>query len=67
MDIQESDLTALLAQVRERDEAAARALVEALYPQVIRIVRGHLPRRVAVEDLAQEVFVKLFSRLDQYR
>lgn len=66
MDNQESDLTALLAQVRERDEAAARALVEALYPQVIRIVRGHLPRRVAVEDLAQEVFVKLFARLDQY-
>ena len=64
--MEESDLTPLLAQVRERDEAAARRLVEELYPLVIRIVRGHLPRRTAEEDLAQDVFVKLFSKLDQY-
>jgi RNA polymerase sigma-70 factor (ECF subfamily) len=38
-----------------------------LYPLVIRIVRAHLPRRTAEEDLAQEVFLKLFSRLEQYR
>jgi RNA polymerase sigma-70 factor (ECF subfamily) len=41
-------------------------LVEALYPLVIRIVRGHRPVRLAEEDLAQEVFVKLFARLDRY-
>jgi RNA polymerase sigma-70 factor (ECF subfamily) len=33
---------------------------------VIRIVRSHLPRRMAEEDLAQEIFTKLFSRLEQY-
>jgi RNA polymerase sigma-70 factor (ECF subfamily) len=49
-----------------QDEDAARALVEHLYPLVIRIVRGHLPRRMAEEDLAQEVFLRLFARLDQY-
>jgi RNA polymerase sigma-70 factor (ECF subfamily) len=66
MRTEESDLAPLLARVREQDDDAARALVERLYPLVIRIVRSHLPRRTAEEDLAQEVFVKLFSRLPQY-
>lgn len=61
------DEAACLRAVRARDEAACRELVEHLYPSVIRIVRGHLPRRDAEEDLAQEVFLKMFSRLDQYR
>jgi RNA polymerase sigma-70 factor (ECF subfamily) len=52
--------------VRAGDQAAARALVEHLYPQVIRIVRARLPRRDAEEDLAQDIFLKMFSRLDQY-
>jgi len=30
-------------------------------------VRSHLPLRTAEEDLMQEVFVKLFARLDQYQ
>lgn len=54
-------------QVRDGDERAARELVEALYPMVIRIVRAHLPRRAAEEDLAQEIFVKMFHHLDQYQ
>ncbi len=66
MRTEESDLTPLLTRVREQDEDAARALVERLYPLVIRIVRSHLPRRTMEEDLAQEVFVKLFARLDRY-
>lgn len=61
------DLMDCLQGVRRQDAASAHALVEYLYPQVIRIVRSHLPRRLAEEDLAQEVFLKLFSRLDQYR
>ena len=66
MRTEESDLAALLGRVRAQDDDAARALVERLYPLVIRIVRSHLPRRAAEEDLAQDVFVKLFGRLDQY-
>lgn len=61
------DIAACLQRVRQRDQAAARELVEHLYPLVIRIVRSHLPRRVAEEDLAQEVFLKMFTRLDQYQ
>ena len=61
------DEAACLRRVRERDEAACRELVEHLYPAVIRLVRAHLPRRDEEEDLAQEVFLKMFARLDQYR
>ncbi|MEX2044509.1 MAG: sigma-70 family RNA polymerase sigma factor [Opitutus sp.] len=61
------DLAGCLDRVRKRDQQAARELVEHLYPLVIRIVRSHLPRRVAEEDLSQEVFLKMFSRLEQYQ
>lgn len=60
------ELERWLAGARAGDADASRALVEALYPLVIRIVRGHRPVRLAEEDLAQEVFVKLFARLDRY-
>ena len=61
------DLSLLLAAVRRRDEAAARRLVERLGPLVLRIVRAHRPRRVAEEDLCQEVFMSVFADLAQYR
>ena len=61
------DLAGCLVLVRNRDQAAARALVDHLYPLVIRIVRAHLPRRVAEEDLAQDIFLKMFTRLEQYQ
>jgi len=61
------DLVGCLERVRERDQVAARELVDHLYPLVIRIVRAHLPRRVSEEDLAQDVFLKMFTRLDQYQ
>ncbi|MDI1319290.1 MAG: sigma-70 family RNA polymerase sigma factor, partial [bacterium] len=61
------DVAACLARVRQNDQAAARQLVEHLYPLVIRIVRSHLPRRVAEEDLAQDIFLKMFTRLAQYQ
>ena len=51
----------------DRDQGAARELVDHLYPLIIRIVRSHLPRRVAEEDLTQEIFLKMFTRIDQYQ
>jgi RNA polymerase sigma-70 factor (ECF subfamily) len=56
-----------LVRVRQQDQEAARSLVEHLYPTVIRIVRNNLPRRAAEEDLAQEIFAKMFERLEQYQ
>ena len=61
------DLAGCLERVRQRDQDAARELVDHLYPLVIRIVRSHLPRRVAEEDLAQDIFLKMFTRLEQYQ
>jgi len=61
------DLAGCLDRVRRQDQMAARELVEHLYPLVIRIVRSHLPRRVAEEDLAQEIFLKMFTRLAQFQ
>jgi RNA polymerase sigma factor (sigma-70 family) len=60
-------LASLLARVRAHDEPASRELVERLYPLVAQVVHAHLPRRDDPEDLMQEVFLKMFSRLDQYR
>jgi RNA polymerase sigma-70 factor (ECF subfamily) len=61
------DVPACLERVRRQDAEAARALVEHLYPLVIKIVRAHRPRRLAEEDLAQDVFLKMFTRLEQYQ
>lgn len=61
------DLVGCLERVRQRDQVAARQLVEHLYPLVSRIVRSHLPRRVAEEDLAQDIFLKMFTLLEQYQ
>ncbi len=66
-DDQSFDLAGCLDRVRNRDQMAARELVEHLHPLVIRIVRAHLPRRMQEEDLAQEIFLKMFSRLSQYQ
>ena len=66
-DDQSFDLAGCLGRVRLRDQTAARDLVEHLHPLVIRIVRAHLPRRVSEEDLAQDIFLKMFTRIDQYQ
>src|SRR5476651_1998551 len=66
-DDQSFDLAGCLDRVRRRDQVAARELVEHLHPLVVRIVRAHLPRRVAEEDLTQDVFLKMFTRLAQYQ
>jgi RNA polymerase sigma factor (sigma-70 family) len=61
------DLAGCLDRVRRNDQTGRARTGRAPHPLVIRIVRSHLPRRVAEEDLAQEVFLKMFSRLAQYQ
>lgn len=51
----------------DRDEAAARELMELLYPRVAGIVAGHLPRGMDREDLIQEVFLRVVRSLDRFR
>lgn len=57
----------LLQSALRGDEAAWRELVEALYPLVAGIIRNHLRREADREDVAQEVFVKIFAHLGQYQ
>ena len=57
----------LLRRVSQRDEGAAKRLVEHLYPLVCRIVHAHRPREMAAEDLSQEVFMNVFAHLHQFR
>ncbi len=61
------DLAACVKRVRQRDEDAARLLMNHFYPLVLKLVRAHLPKRAAEEDLVQIVFMKVFSKLDQYK
>lgn len=58
---------ACLVRVRAGEDEAVRALMAHLHPLVAKIVRGHLPRRTDEEDLVQAVYVKVFTKLDQYR
>src|SRR5882672_10494871 len=60
------DVPGCVAHVRRGDEDAARALLNHLYPLVLSIVRGHLPRRTSEDDLTQTIFVKVFSKLEQF-
>lgn len=58
---------AMLDAARRGDESAWRRLVETLYPLIAGIIRNHLRREADREDVAQEVFVKIFANLGQYQ
>ncbi|MEM1295865.1 MAG: RNA polymerase sigma factor [Verrucomicrobiota bacterium] len=64
---EDDDWNRLLQQARRGNPSAGKTMVERLYPTVIRIVRNHRPFAMDEEDLAQEVFMKMFAKLDTYR
>jgi RNA polymerase sigma-70 factor, ECF subfamily len=55
-----------LARIARQDTGASRELVEHCQALVWKLVRAHRSRTIPDEDLAQDVFLKLFSRLDRY-
>jgi len=57
----------LLDQVKRGDEAAACTLVRRLHPVVAKVVQAHLPRRDDPEDLYQDIYMKVFHKLDQFK
>ena len=61
------DWPAAVARVLAGDQKAATEMVDALYVHIMRIVRGHLPRAVDEQDISQEVYMKVFSRLETWR
>lgn len=60
------DMAACLALVRAGGQEAATSLVARLHPLVLKVVRAHRAVGVADDDLVQEVFLAMFSRLDRY-
>ena len=56
-----------VARVMAGDQQAASDMVDALYTHVMRIVRSHLPRAADEQDLAQEIFMKMFNRIETWR
>ena len=63
----EEEIKATLAQVRAGDEGAAAALLEYMNPLVMQIVWRRCPARMAEEDMAQEIFIRVFKNLNQFR
>src|SRR5476649_2058099 len=61
------DVADCLQRWKKGDESAAEELIRYLYPVISRIVRTHLPRRDHEDDLIQEILMKTFSRLHQYK
>jgi len=60
------DLPDCLRRSAQGDECAARALVARCHPLVQRLVRAHRPRQLGADDLEQEVFLKMFTKLPRY-
>jgi len=61
------DVNGCLQRWKKGDESAAEELIRHLYPVISKIVRTHLPRRDDEKDLVQEILMKTFSRLHQYK
>ena len=61
------DVNDCLRRWKQGDESAAEELINHLYPVISRIVRTHLPRRDHEDDVIQEILMKTFSRLHQYK
>src|SRR5471030_2119951 len=61
------DVDGCLQRWKDDDELAAEELIRHLYPVISRIVRTHLPRRDDEKDLVQEILMKTFSRLHQFK
>jgi RNA polymerase sigma-70 factor (ECF subfamily) len=61
------DVDSCLRRWQEGDEAAAEELIRHLFPIISKIVRTHLPRRDDENDLVQEILMKTFAKLHQYK
>ena len=56
----------VIADARRGNESACCRLIDHLYPVILPIVRKNLSVLEDEEDLLQEIFMKVFSRIQQY-
>jgi RNA polymerase sigma-70 factor (ECF subfamily) len=61
------DIQACVSRAKQHDQDAAEALIEHFYPRVSSIVRGRISKKISEDDIIQEVFVKAFRKIHQYR
>jgi RNA polymerase sigma-70 factor (ECF subfamily) len=66
-DVRDETGARLVAEARDGSEKAFRKLVERYHPMAYSVVRGVLGDRWDVEDVVQEVFVKVFRGLSGFR
>ncbi|MFV1994932.1 MAG: RNA polymerase sigma factor [Verrucomicrobiales bacterium] len=64
---QRDELQLIAAWTKDRDQAAARELIDVLHPRVAGIVRRHWARPEDWEDLEQEVMVRVFENLPKFK
>src|SRR5712671_606224 len=57
----------LVVRAQAGDEAAQEEIVRQFSPMVFRLISRFFRHREDVEDLAQDVFFKVFTRIDQVR
>jgi RNA polymerase sigma-70 factor (ECF subfamily) len=57
----------LIDRARASDPQACRDLVRHLHPWVSRRVRSQIRRHSDIDDVVQEVFLRVFVKLDQFR
>jgi len=57
----------LVVRAQQGDRPACEAIVRQFSPMVFRLISRFFRSREDVEDIAQDVFMKLFARLDQVR
>jgi RNA polymerase sigma factor (sigma-70 family) len=61
------DVDDCLRRWKDGSESAAEQIITHLYPVISKIVRTHLPRRDDERDLIQEVLMKTFAKLHQFK
>src|ERR1700758_3705883 len=57
----------LIVRAKAGDPSACAAIVDQFAPMVFRLISRFFRTREDVEDLAQDVFLKVFARIDQVR
>jgi RNA polymerase sigma-70 factor (ECF subfamily) len=61
-----ADEAALIARLRDGDEAAFESLVEALYPSMLTVARGYARSRAVAEEVVQEAWLGVLKGLDGF-
>jgi RNA polymerase sigma-70 factor (ECF subfamily) len=59
--------TEIIASIRAGDTAAFETLVTRYQPKIFGVVRRYARRESDVQDVAQDVFIKVFQKLDSFR